>query len=149
MKNLALIICTVILLSGCSIQGRYYLYDTTDHDVDIPWMIDLSTDNHGILSNTGSRILASSFIYEVDRLFEKYKVINIEYIDTTKFHLSSKGLVDGDIITLSGADDPSKRYHFVKVDVPEMKVRKQSAKKMKRYEKILRKKYLGESLHSR
>ena len=78
MKNLALIICTVILLSGCSIQGRYYLYDTTDHDVDIPWMIVLSTDNHGILSNTGSRILASSFIYEVDRLFEKYKVINIE-----------------------------------------------------------------------
>ena len=112
-------------------------------------MIVLSTDNHGILSNTGSRILASSFIYEVDRLFEKYKVINIEYIDTTKFHLSSKGLVDGDIITLSGADDPSKKYHFVKVDVPKMKVRKQSAKKMKRYEKILRKKYLGESLHSR
>jgi hypothetical protein len=44
---------------------------------------------------------------------------------------------------------PSKKYHFVKVDVPKMKVRKQSAKKMKRYEKILRKKYLGESLHSR
>lgn len=141
MKNLALIICMVIL-SGCSIQGTYYLYDTTDPDIDIPLQLVLK-DGKGIanggLSNTNPWFLGTSFHYDIERLFEKYKVINIEYIDTTKFHLSPKGLVNGNVIVLSGADDPSIKYYFVKVDVPELKAR--SAKKMDRYNDILMEKW--------
>ena len=139
MKNFAIIIC-IVLFSGCSIQGRYYLYDTTDPDIDIPVMMVLSDNKRGVLANSNSRLLGSDFHYETERLFEKYKVINIEYCDTTKFHLSNRGLVWGNVIMLKDGNDSSQSYDFVKVESHYMKTR--SPKKQDRYAKIPEEKFV-------
>ena len=92
------------------------------------------------MANSNSRLLGSDFHYETERLFEKFKVINIEYRDTTKFHLSNRGLVWGNVIMLKDANDSSQSYYFVKVESHYLKTR--SPKKQDRYAKILEEKFV-------
>lgn len=100
-----------ILLSSCSIHGKYYLYNTTNPDIDIPTDINLLPDGLGYIDSCDT--LVASFQYKTKRLYRDIHLLCLEYPDSTMLHFSSKGYIDKDILVLGRFDESQSL--FVKI----------------------------------
>ena len=106
-----------ILLSSCSIHGKYYLYNTTNPDIDIPTDINLLPDGLGYIDSCDT--LVASFQYKTKRLYRDIHLLCLEYPDSTMLHFSSKGYIDKDILVLGRFHES--RSLFVKISPQKIK----------------------------
>lgn len=132
MKHIVLGILT-ILLSSCSIHGKYYLYNATNPDIDIPADINLLPDGLGYIDSCDT--LVASFQYKTKRLYRDIHLLCLEYPDSTMLHFSSKGYIDKDILVLGRFDESQSL--FVKIS-PQKKIKPLKKRELRRTNRIVK-----------